>query len=97
MMNKQGLSPLSIREISRALSGLSDAEADRVAVLLEERGPLAETLKPPWEPWEKRIPQTRDEVEALVIAMFDQHILDATEPDREASDLAMLLEVVADV
>lgn len=98
MMNKQGLSPVAIREISRALAGLSGAEADRVAVLLEERGPLAGTLKPPWEPWEKRVPQTRGEVEALVIAMFDQHVLDnVDEESPEFVEIAMLVEAVADV
>lgn len=88
------LSSMAIREIERALANLSDAQADRVAVLLAERGPLAGTLNPPWE---EREPQTRVEVEALVIAVFDQHALEATEPGREDSDLAMLSEAVADV
>ncbi|MEM1041981.1 MAG: hypothetical protein AAGI91_05065 [Bacteroidota bacterium] len=84
----------AIRKIRRAFVDLSDEQADRVAVLLAERGPLSGALNPPWE---ERIPQTCDEVEALVVAVFDQHVFEATEPRREDFDLAMLWEAVAEV
>ena len=92
--SRQQIGLLTIQEIRRVLADLSDEQADRVAVLLAERGPLAGALNPAWE---EREPQTRDEVAALVIAVFEQHVLEATEPGREDSDLAMLFEAVADV
>lgn len=91
--HEQQLSQSAIPKIRSALAGLSDEQADRVAVLLAERGPLAGVLNPLWE---GRAPYTRDEVEALVVAVFNQHVLDATEPEREESDLAVLFQTVTE-
>lgn len=90
---QRGLSPAAHREVIRKLEGLTDAQADHVAMRLAEQGPLAGALGTPGR---GRVPQTREEVEALVIAMFDQHALDAPEPGRETLDLALLEEAVAD-
>ena len=89
-----GLSAKGRHQIVDAFAKLSDDQANQVAVLLAERGPLAGALAPEGEEYEL---QTRDEVVHLVGVVFDQHVLEATEEDREESDLCFLFEAVFEV
>ena len=91
---RRGLSTAAHRRVVLALESLTGDQANQVAVRLAGLGPLAGALG---SGGQEPVPHTRDEVEALVITMFDQHALDAPEPDREDLDLILLQKAVASV
>lgn len=83
--NPTGLSKAAIRRVEFVLSGLTDEQADRVAHALEDLGPLAGILEMMGDE-----PFAHEDVEGVIVNMFDQHVMDDPSPHRERGDLYRL-------